>query len=101
MLNDFLDVRHDAEDVDMFDDDDDDIVPTKRRREAGVEGFGGTLLGGFATDSSVDDREADGVLPPESSSPPIVELRPCPVCTFANAADDACCGVCEYEFGTL
>jgi ubiquitin carboxyl-terminal hydrolase 48 len=100
MVNDVLDLRQEVEDLDIFDEDA-DVLPKRPRRDTGVEGFGGTLLGGFSTDSSADDREMDGNdFPPESSSPPAAPVKSCPACTFENPLDEAQCEICAYKFGT-
>jgi hypothetical protein len=98
MLNDFLDVRQEALDLNNLDDSGNEIPATKNR-EGGVEGFGGTLLGGFnTTDSSADERD---MYPPASSSPPSARTSiACPTCTFNNPPDNTQCSVCDYIFRT-
>jgi hypothetical protein len=99
-VNDVLDLKQEVEDLDILDEDT-DVTPKRPRHDRGVEGFGGTLLGGFSTDSSADDRDMDGNdLPPESSSPPAAAVKSCPACTFENSLDDAQCEICAYKFGT-
>jgi len=93
MLNDVLDLQQRAVDLDDFED---DVGPFKRvRRSPEVEGFGGTLLGGFATDSSEGNDYDLAGMPPDSSSPSLNQSNVCPNCGFANSLDESCCEGCE------
>lgn len=83
-MNDILDLQQEAVDVDLLYED--DGGPAKRSRHAEeVEGFGGTLLGGFTTDSSGTSAPPEGfdIGPPDSSSPFTDEPKACPMCTLA------------------
>lgn len=94
MLNDVLDLQQQAVDVDDFED---DVGPFKRlRRSPEREGFGGTLLGGFTTDSSEgNDYDLDSSMLPEGSSSSLGRPNICPNCRFENAPDEGWCEGCE------
>lgn len=101
LLNDTLDLRQDQET-----DQTSDIEEVQKPRANEVEGFGGTLLGGFTTGtegSDVDDLvpplggiNEKGSEPPPSSSPAhYAGAKACPMCTFENSSRDKNCQVCS------
>lgn len=102
MVNDILDLQQEAEDVDLLYGDGEG--PSKRPRHSSeVEGFGGTLLGGFTTDSSGTSAPPEGpeIGPPESSSPFIDEPKACPNCTLTvPVPTPSQCEVCSHVFRT-
>lgn len=106
LLNDTLDLRQDQET-----DQTSDIEDIQKPRANEVEGFGGTLLGGFTTGTEGSDADelapslgapgADGKgveHPPSSSPAHYPGAKACPACTFDNSSQDKNCQMC---FGSL
>ena len=102
LLNDTLDLRQDQET-----DQTSDFEDFQKPRGNEVEGFGGTLLGGFTTGTegsdadelapSVGESGTDGKgteHPPSSSPTHYVGTKACPACTFNNSPLDKNCQVC-------
>lgn len=100
LLDDTLDLRQDQET-----DQTSDMEEAQKPRENEVEGFGGTLLGGFTT--GTEGSDADDLAPslggmdgkgsehPPSSSPVhCVGAKACPTCTFDNSSQDRNCQIC-------
>ena len=103
LLNDTLDLRQDQETDQMS-----DIEEIHKPRANEVEGFGGTLLGGFTTGTEGSDGDelapslggsgtnGKGVEPPPSSSPAHYGgAKACAVCTFDNSSSDKSCQMCS------
>lgn len=84
VANDTLDLREEAEDVDLIASDDED-----RRRKPNDEGpgFGGTLLGG--------GDHAQGSASSDKNDPPKPAERSCPACTFVNPPEVLACAICD------
>jgi len=101
LLDDTLELRQDQET-----DQTSDMEEAQKPRANEVEGFGGTLLGGFTTGtegSDVDDlvpslgggMDGKGSEHPPSSSPgQCVGAKACPACTFDNSSQDKICRIC-------
>ena len=102
LLNDTLDLRQDQETDQMS-----DIEEIQKPRANEVEGFGGTLLGGFTTGTEGSDADelapstggaganGKGIEHPPSSSPAhCTSARACPACTFDNSSQDKNCRIC-------
>lgn len=102
LLNDTLDLRQDQETDQMS-----DIEDIQKPRANEVEGFGGTLLGGFTTGTEGSDADelapspggsrmnGDGNEHPPSSSPThYTGTKACPACTFDNPSQDKNCQIC-------
>ena len=100
LLNDTLDLRQDQET-----DQTSDMEEAQKPRANEVEGFGGTLLGGFTT--GTEGSDADDLVPsleglngegsehPPSSSPAHhAGTKACPACTFDNSSQDKNCRIC-------
>lgn len=102
LLNDTLDLRQDQETDQMS-----DIEEIHKPRANEVEGFGGTLLGGFTTGTEGSDADelapslgsgtnGKGIEHPPSSSPAHCGgAKACPVCTFDNSSLDKNCRICS------
>ncbi|KAH6918351.1 hypothetical protein BKA70DRAFT_13800 [Coprinopsis sp. MPI-PUGE-AT-0042] len=71
--------------------DSDSEQPAKRRRREEGQGFNGTILGGFSTDSSQPSSRANT---PGS----LMAEKPCKSCTFSNPAHAQSCEMCENDF---
>ena len=100
LLGDTLDLRQDQEA-----DQTSDIEEVQKPRANEVEGFGGTLLGGFTTGTegsdaddpvhSLGEMNGEGPEHPPSSSPAhSVGAKACPACTFDNSPLDKNCRIC-------
>jgi len=102
LLNDTLDLCQDQET-----DQTSDIEDIQKPRANEVEGFGGTLLGGFTTGTEGSDADelapsldgsgtnGKGIEHPPSSSPvQYVGAKACPACTFDNSSQDRNCRIC-------
>lgn len=102
LLNDTLDLRQDQET-----DQTSDIEDIQKPRANEVEGFGGTLLGGFTTGTEGSDADelapslggsgtnGKGIEHPPSSSPAHdTDAKACPACTFHNSSQDKNCQIC-------
>ena len=100
LLNDTLDLCQDQET-----DQTSDIEDIQKPRANEVEGFGGTLLGGFTTGTEGSDADElapslggsgeNGIEHPPSSSPVHHSgARACPRCTFDNLSQDKNCQIC-------
>lgn len=102
LLNDTLDLRQYQET-----DQTSDIEEIQKPRANEVEGFGGTLLGGFTTGTEGSDADeltpsmggaganGKGIENPPSSSPAhSASARACPACTFDNSSQDKNCRIC-------
>ena len=100
LLDDTLDLQQDQET-----DQTSDMEETQKPRENEVEGFGGTLLGGFTT--GTEGSDADDLAPslggmdgkgsehPPSSSPAhSAGAKACPACTYDNSSQDRNCRIC-------
>ena len=103
LLNDTLDLCQDQET-----DQTSDIEEIQKPRANEVEGFGGTLLGGFTTGTEGSDADeltpslagsgtnGKGIEGPPSSSPTYYAgAKACPVCTFDNSPQDKNCRMCS------
>jgi len=103
LLNDTLDLRQDQETDQMS-----DIEDLQKPRANEVEGFGGTLLGGFTTGTEGSDADelapslgesgtnGKGAENPPSSSPVnCADAKACPACTFHNSSQDKSCQICS------
>lgn len=92
IANDVLDLREEAEDVDLINSDDEG---SGQRAEEG-RAFGGTLLGGGDVEQSTNISS--------SSSRPVTPFEPaekqCPACTFVNPPDVLACTICDTLFYT-
>ncbi|KAH8107139.1 cysteine proteinase [Cristinia sonorae] len=93
--NDVLDLREEAEDVDLIGSGDEE---TRKPADEG-RAFGGTLLGGGdisetrnTTISSSSSRQESPALEPLEKS--------CPACTFVNPLDVLACTICDTVFYT-
>ncbi|KAF9647555.1 cysteine proteinase [Thelephora ganbajun] len=84
LLNDTLDLRQDQET-----DQTSDIEGIQKPRANEVEGFGGTLLGGFTT--GTEGSDADELAP---SPVHYAGAKACPACTFDNSSQDKNCQIC-------
>lgn len=100
LLHDTLDLRQDQET-----DQTSDMEETQKPRTNEVEGFGGTLLGGFTTGtegSDADDlapsfggiNEKETEHPPSSSPADCAGTKACSACTFDNSPQDKSCLIC-------
>lgn len=100
LLDDTLDLRQDQET-----DQTSDTEEIQKPRASEVEGFGGTLLGGFTTGTEGSDADdlvpslegvnGKGSEPPPSSSPAhYAAAKACPACTFDNSSQDKNCRIC-------
>jgi len=102
LLNDTLDLQQDQET-----DQTSDFEDFQKPRANEVEGFGGTLLGGFTTGTEGSDADelapslgesgtdGKGVEHPPSSSPAnYTGTKACPACTFDNSSLDKNCRIC-------
>jgi hypothetical protein len=100
LLDDTLDLRQDQET-----DQTSDMEEAQKPRANEVEGFGGTLLGGFTTgtegsdaddlDPSLGGMDGKGSEHPPSSSPAhSAGAKACPACTFDNSSQDRNCQIC-------
>lgn len=90
LSHDFLDLREENEDVNIFSDSEDES-PKKTRRSEG-RGFGGTLLGGSL---ETDHKPHQG-----SDSDHAPTVKPCSACTFENALDVSKCTICDTPFAS-
>lgn len=101
LLNDTLDLRQNQETDQMS-----DIEDIQKPRANEVEGFGGTLLGGFTTGTEGSDGDelapslggsgTNGIEHPPSSSPVhYTGAKACPACTFDNSSQDKNCQICS------
>ena len=108
LLNDTLDLRQDQET-----DQTSDIEDIQKPRANEVEGFGGTLLGGFTTGTEGSDADelapslgesrmnGDGIeLPPSSSPTHYTGTKQCWKCTFQNSSEDRKCVMCNTPLAT-
>jgi len=102
LLNDTFDLRQDQETDQMS-----DFEDFQKPRVNEVEGFGGTLLGGFTTGTEGSDADelapslggsgTDGKgmeYPPSSSPTHYPGTKACPACTFDNSSLDKNCQMC-------
>lgn len=103
LLNDTFDLQQDQETDQMS-----DFEDFQKPRANEVEGFGGTLLGGFTTGTEGSDADelapslggsgtdGKGVEQPPSSSPSVqyAGTKACPACTFDNSPLDKNCQMC-------
>ena len=102
LLNDTLDLQQDQET-----DQTSDFEDSQKPRANEVEGFGGTLLGGFTTGTEGSDADelapslggsgtdGKGIANPPSSSPThYAGTKACHVCTFDNSSLDKNCQIC-------
>lgn len=101
LLDDTLDLRQDQET-----DQTSDMEDAHKPRANEVEGFGGTLLGGFTTGTegsdaddpvpSLEGMDGEGSEHPPSSSPVhYAGAKACPKCTFDNMSQDKNCRMCR------
>lgn len=101
LLNDTLDLCQD-----QVSDQTGDIEDIQKPQANEVEGFGGTLLGGFTTGTEGSDGDElapslggsgeNGVEHPPSSSPVhYMGAKACPRCTFDNSSQDKNCRICS------
>ncbi|CCM02089.1 uncharacterized protein FIBRA_04166 [Fibroporia radiculosa] len=85
LSNDVLDLREQHEEINLLSDSDDDHGNKKRREGLG---FGGTLLGGLAT-NDIAEPTSDHELRQATT------LKSCSTCTFDNDSEALVCAMCE------
>ncbi|THH17534.1 hypothetical protein EW146_g3292 [Bondarzewia mesenterica] len=85
--NDIIDMRQENEDVDLLEDSDVDQPKAKRRAEG--RAFGGTLLGGMHSSSSLEDTMSERTPTPQDF------VIACPACTLQNPATASICQICD------
>jgi hypothetical protein len=77
--------------AETLEDDSESEQPAKRRRKEEGQGFNGTILGGFSTDSSQPSSRGNT---PGS----LMAEKPCKQCTFSNPVNAQSCEICENDF---
>ncbi|KAL4247306.1 peptidase C19 family protein [Abortiporus biennis] len=97
MSNDILDLKEEAEDVDMLNSDGEEEGSHKRKADEG-QGFGGTVLG--ASGSNPNNHEPVSSSHSSSPAPSSSTPKSCPACTFENPPDVLACTMCDTLFDT-
>ena len=94
VANDVLDLREEAEDVDLIGSDGEEVGQKRKRTDEG-RAFGGTLLG---SDRPAHTRESSSSSAPHTPVEPLE--KSCPACTFVNPPDVLACTICDTVFYT-
>ena len=94
LSHDTMDLREEAEDIDLLGSGSDAEQPAARRAEG--RAFGGTLLGYSSASSPPQTPPSQDV----ADGPGTAGIS-CPACTFDNAADAFSCAMCETMLGSV